>query len=144
MHLHYCFLITEGGTRMATNGSELTGVPRMWPAIRRGLTGRCPNCGTGSLFAGFIEQQERCDTCGEHLGRDEVDLLVPFIVVMIVAHVLILVMLVMELSGSASPLVYLLVLVPLSIIVPLAMIRPVKGAVIGMQWARQLSDRPGR
>lgn len=117
---------------------------RAWPAMRRGLLGRCPRCGKGHLFPVFLEQHEHCPACGEPLGGYNVGLLLPFFIVMVVAHVIILVMLAMEVSGRASPLVYLAVLVPLSIVVPLAMLRPAKGAIIGILWARQLSDEQGR
>ncbi|HEV2515826.1 MAG TPA: DUF983 domain-containing protein [Devosia sp.] len=129
---------------MAKTGLERADAHRIWPAIRRGLVCRCPNCGKAKLFVRFIEQADRCAACGEPLGQYNAGLLLPFIVIMIVAHVLILVMLAMEVSGRANPLVYLSVLIPLSIMVPLAMLRPVKGAIIGILWARQLSDEQGR
>jgi uncharacterized protein (DUF983 family) len=59
---------------------------------------------------------------------------------MIVAHVLIFVMLEMELSGRASPAIYLAILVPLSIATPLILIRPVKGGLIGLLWSLKASD----
>lgn len=114
--------------------------PGAWRAIARGLTCRCPRCGAGDLFAGFLQQADHCPVCGEPLGRYNAGLLLPFVVITIVAHVIVFVMLDMELNGRASPLIYLAVLVPLSVLVPLAIIRPVKGALIGFLWSRNLSD----
>lgn len=37
--------------------------PRLEP-VRTGLRGRCPRCGQGRLFAGFLKLRERCDVCG--------------------------------------------------------------------------------
>ena len=34
-----------------------------------GLAGRCPNCGEGALFRGFLTVADRCDACGFDLGR---------------------------------------------------------------------------
>lgn len=113
---------------------------RVWPALLRGLRCRCPNCGEGRLYPGFIEQVETCDKCGEPLGRYNVGLLLPFVVIMIVAHVLIGVMLSMEVGGRNSTGTYLTVLVPLSVIIPLAVLPSTKGALIGILWARGLSD----
>ncbi|MDC9822644.1 DUF983 domain-containing protein [Devosia sp. ZB163] len=115
-----------------------------WRAIKAGLRGRCPRCEKGDLFAGFLRQVEHCPVCGEHLGRYNVGLLLPFIVITIVAHVIIFVMLDMELNRRASPLIYLSVLVPMSIVVPLLIIRPAKGGLIGFLWARGLSDELDR
>jgi uncharacterized protein (DUF983 family) len=112
----------------------------IWPAIRNGLRCKCPKCGKGKLFPGYIEQTAQCSVCGEPLDHYNVGLLLPFVVIMIVAHVLIFVMLEMELHGTPSPLIYLAVLVPLSLIIPLLILPSVKGAIIGILWARNLSD----
>src|SRR5262245_51875915 len=32
--------------------------------IRRGLAARCPRCGEGKLFAGFLTLAPRCERCG--------------------------------------------------------------------------------
>jgi len=110
----------------------------------RGLLCRCPRCGQGDLFKGLLQQVDHCAVCGERLGQVNVGLLLPLVVITIVAHVIIFVMLEMELSGRSSPLVYLLVLVPLSVIVPLVLIRPAKGWLIGFMWKWKLSDELDR
>jgi uncharacterized protein (DUF983 family) len=69
-----------------------------------------------------------------------VGLLLPFIMIMIVAHVLVFVILELELNGGGSAGFYLSVMVPLAIIVPLLLLRPVKGGIIGLLWSRGLSD----
>lgn len=115
-----------------------------WQAMRNGLFCRCPRCGQGDLFDGFLQQVSTCANCGARLGHLNVGLLLPFIVIMIVAHVIIFVMLDMELNERASPLVYLAVLVPLSVLIPLAIIRPVKGGLIGFLWVRKISDELDR
>jgi len=118
--------------------------PTMGQAMLRGLLCRCPRCGQGDLFKGVLEQVDHCSVCKEQLGHVNVGLLLPFVVITIVAHVIIFVMLEMELSGRSSPLVYILVLVPLSVIVPLVLIRPVKGWLIGLMWKWKLSDELDR
>ncbi|MDJ0450827.1 MULTISPECIES: DUF983 domain-containing protein [Methylocystis] len=32
--------------------------------LQAGLRGRCPRCGRGSLFNGFLELHKQCDACG--------------------------------------------------------------------------------
>ncbi len=121
-----------------------TPIRRVWPALLNGLRCRCPKCGEGKLFPAFIEQVEACAKCGEPLGRYNVGLLLPFVVIMIVAHVLIGVMLSMEVGAKNNAGTYLAVMVPLSVIIPLVVIRSVKGALIGILWARGLSDELDR
>lgn len=118
--------------------------PGLWQAIGHGLLCRCPRCGKGKLMTGFLTQVATCANCGEPLGHLNVGLLLPFVVIMIVAHMLIFAMLQMELVGWANPGLYMAVLVPLSIVAPLAIIRPVKGGLIGLLWRLRASDELDR
>lgn len=38
--------------------------------LRRGIRGRCPQCGEGRLFDGFLKTHERCSACGLVYQRD--------------------------------------------------------------------------
>jgi len=40
---------------------------REWPKlepIRTGIRGRCPRCGEGHLFTGFLKLRDHCEVCG--------------------------------------------------------------------------------
>lgn len=40
---------------------------KTWPAmppVQTGIRGRCPRCGVGRLFDGFLTLRDRCDHCG--------------------------------------------------------------------------------
>ncbi|MGB0413517.1 MAG: DUF983 domain-containing protein [Coraliomargarita sp.] len=39
--------------------------------IRRGLSGRCPNCGESKLFRSFLKIHHRCPNCGMTLERGD-------------------------------------------------------------------------
>ena len=43
--------------------SDLSGQPDLTP-WKVGLRGRCPRCGEGHLFKGFLTIADRCDHCG--------------------------------------------------------------------------------
>ena len=38
--------------------------PSLRESVRRGLAGRCPRCGQGALFDGFLKVAPRCESCG--------------------------------------------------------------------------------
>jgi uncharacterized protein (DUF983 family) len=40
-------------------------------ALLRGLTRRCPRCGSGGLFRRWLKIRERCPRCGLRLQREE-------------------------------------------------------------------------
>lgn len=39
--------------------------------LRRGLMGRCPECGSGGIFSSLSELVTRCPTCGTTFEREE-------------------------------------------------------------------------
>lgn len=112
----------------------------VWIAMWRGLRCRCPRCGEAWLFHHYLEQVDRCPVCGEPLAGYKVGLFLPLIVVTLVMFVIAVIMLAMELAGHGNPLVYLYVLVPASVVVLLAILPSSKGALIGLFWAKDLSD----
>ena len=38
-------------------------------SVFRGLRGRCPECGKGRLFAGYLKQAPACSACGAATGE---------------------------------------------------------------------------
>jgi uncharacterized protein (DUF983 family) len=116
----------------------------LWQAIARGTLCRCPNCGRGKLFHGFLTQVETCSECGEPLGQFNAGLLLPLTVGLIVIFIFAMIFLVIELGGGASPGSYLLILLPTCIIISMLTLRPCKGALIGFMWALRTSDEMDR
>ena len=102
-----------------------------------GLSGRCPRCGDGRLFRGFISVAEKCDVCGLDLKfADSGD--GPAIFVMLIAGFLIVgVALWLEVSYEPPIWVYIAVLLPLTLIVCLGMLRPLKGVLVALQYANK-------
>ena len=46
---------------------------RVWPAIVRAVSGRCPACGGGKFFKSYLHQVDRCSVCGESFGQIHAD-----------------------------------------------------------------------
>ena len=56
-------------------------------AIRRGLAGRCPACGRGSLFRGYLKLTRACKICGEDLSHARADDAPAYLTMIVVCHV---------------------------------------------------------
>jgi uncharacterized protein (DUF983 family) len=110
----------------------------LWQAIGRGAMGRCPHCGKGHLFHGFLKVVPVCDVCGEQFHHHRADDLPPYLAIVIVGHVIIGLLIEFEMHGAMSPMIYLLTLVPLSLVLALVLLQPIKGAVVGLQWANYM------
>ena len=107
----------------------------LWTAMKRGMLGRCPHCGEGKLFRAFVKSVDKCDACGEELYHHRADDLPAYLVVVIVGHVVLGGFMAVEMTSVWSTWQHLLVWAPLTIILALVLLQPVKGAVIGLQWA---------
>jgi uncharacterized protein (DUF983 family) len=104
-------------------------------AMLRGFLGRCPHCGEGRLFASFLKTVDRCAHCGEEMHHHRADDLPAYLVVVIVGHIVVGAFMGIEATSTLSTWQHLAIWVPLTIVSALALLRPVKGAVVGLQWA---------
>ena len=107
-------------------------------AIGRGLACRCPACGQGRLFGAFLKPAPVCASCGEDLSHQRADDLPPYLVITILGHVLVGGMVLAERFADWSMTTHMLIWPPLVIILGVGMIQPVKGGVIGLQWALRM------
>jgi uncharacterized protein (DUF983 family) len=107
----------------------------MW----KGFRCRCPNCGEGKLFGRYLKPVADCANCHEKLDGHRSDDLPPYVTIMIVGHAIVPVILANEMSANPWPLwVHFSVWLPLTLLLTLALMQPVKGAIIGMQWANRM------
>lgn len=106
-----------------------------WTAMKRGFLGKCPHCGEGKLFASFVKTVDKCEVCSEEMYHHRADDLPAYLVVVIVGHIVVGAFMGVEATSTLSTWQHLAIWVPLTIIMSLAMLRPIKGGVVGMQWA---------
>ncbi len=107
-------------------------------AISKGLKCKCPNCGEGNLFRKYLKVAPACDACGENLSHEKADDLPPYITISIVGHIVVTLLMIVEAHFDLSMLAHLLIWVPLTIVLTFALMQPVKGAVVGLQWANRM------
>jgi uncharacterized protein (DUF983 family) len=116
-----------------------------WPAldpVRTGIRGRCPRCGEGRLFDGFLTLRERCEVCG--LGYDFADpadgpafFVICFACVPAVTFALLL-----EILAEPPFWVHLLTSLPVLLATCILPLRPLKGWLIASQYVH--NAREGR
>src|SRR5690606_34887944 len=91
----------------------------VWPAMRRGLAGKCPSCGEGKLFGKYLKVNDACPSCGEELHHQRADDAPPYLVIVIVGHLLVAIILHMEMAYRVHPMVYIWTMIPLTIVLSL-------------------------
>lgn len=110
----------------------------MMRAAMRGLRGKCPSCGETALFKNGLIVHDRCASCDEEMYHHRADDLPAYLNIFIIGHVVVAAAMIamdLELFGTWT-LVALASL--LAIILALALLRPLKGMVVGIQWALRM------
>ncbi len=106
--------------------------PSFAAAVWRGVRGRCPVCGKGHVFAGWLRVSTVCDVCAAPLGLIRADDAPPYFTIFIVAHVAIGALVALERTMLLSVGTEMLIFLPGTLALVLALIRPVKGGTVGL------------
>jgi uncharacterized protein (DUF983 family) len=105
-----------------------------------GLGGRCPACGKGKLFRGFLALQPRCDHCGlDYSFADSGDGPAVF-VILIGGFVVVGAALVAEILYQPPLWLHALLWGPLILVVTLAPLRLLKGLLIALQYHHKAEE----
>lgn len=109
-----------------------------------GLAGRCPRCGRGPLFAGFLKLAPACAACGLDLSfADSGD--GPAVFVSLVGGFVVLgLALWTELAYEPPFWVHVALFLPLTLIVCIGMLRPLKGVLIAQQFRTKAAQEEWR
>ena len=110
----------------------------LWSAMGKGFRCKCPNCGQGKLFSAFVKTVERCGHCDEELYHHRADDLPAYLVLVIVGHIVVGSFMGVEATSTLAMWQHLAIWVPLTIIASIALLQPVKGSVVGLQWANYM------
>jgi uncharacterized protein (DUF983 family) len=110
----------------------------LWTAVKRGFRSRCPRCGEGKLFRAFLKVDDHCSVCGLDYTPHRADDLPAYLVIIIVGHIVVPTALWIETDYSPPVWLQLTVYLSFTLIASLALLQPVKGAVVGFQWALRM------
>jgi uncharacterized protein (DUF983 family) len=105
-----------------------------------GLSGRCPRCGKGKLFDGFLAVRQCCEACGlDYSFADAGD--GPAVFVMFIAGFIVVgTALVVEIKYAPPLWVHAILWVPLILLVTLAPLRLIKGLLIALQYHHDAAE----
>ena len=111
--------------------------PSPW---KTGFAGRCPRCGEGRLFQGYLKVRPRCSACGlDFAFADSAD--GPAVFIMLIAGFAVLgLALFVEISYEPPIWLHLMLWLPLSVIVCLALLRPMKGIAVALQYVTRAEE----
>ena len=105
-----------------------------------GLGGKCPRCGQGALFEGFLKLRKSCEVCGlDYAKADSGDGPAVF-VIFIVGFIAVALAFITRYVWYAPMGVALLVSIGFAVFSILALIRPLKATMIALQYSNKAAE----
>jgi len=123
---------------MTPPGISVESTRPLGQSILRGLRCRCLVCGVGKLFPRFLKLTPVCRYCGEELHHARPDDAPPYFVILIVGHVVVPLVLIAEEVFSPPSWLTASVSATVACLLAVALLSPVKGAIVGLQWANRM------
>ena len=113
--------------------------PRVSP-LKVGLACKCPRCGRGPLFDGFLTVAERCKACGADLRKADSGDGPAVFIIFILGAVVVPLALLLEARVEPPYWVHLVLWPPVILGGSVALLRPFKGVLIALQYHHRASD----
>ena len=107
-------------------------------ALGRGWRRRCPNCGGGPMFDGYLSVRDHCASCGEALHHHQADDVPAWAVILVVGKLLVGALLWVELVFSPPVWVHWAIWPAATLALVLWLLPRVKGSIVGFQWAQRM------
>ncbi len=102
-----------------------------------GLRARCPRCGEGRLFDGFLKLAPGCKACGLDFSFADSADGPAFFIVTAVGFIVAGAALLVEISYSPPIWVHVVLWGPLVLVLCLGLLRPLKGVMVALQYANR-------
>jgi uncharacterized protein (DUF983 family) len=117
----------------------MTNEPTLSP-VRTGLACRCPRCGKGRLFQGFLSLRPRCEACGlDYRFADSGDGPAVF-VILLAGFIVVACALIVEFRYAPPVWVHAILWGPLIVATTLLPLRPMKGLMIALQFHHKAAE----
>ncbi|WP_174801889.1 DUF983 domain-containing protein [Martelella limonii] len=110
------------------------------PLVLSGLKGRCPRCGEGHLFEGFLSLKTECEQCGLSYSFADAGDGPAIFVMLAVGFLVIALVLWTEITYSPPFWVHILVWGPVAVGLSLAALRAFKGVLIVLQYRHSAAE----
>ena len=107
-------------------------------SLWRGFRCLCPSCGNEKLFQSGLAVFDRCSACKEHLHHHRADDLPAYLNIFLVGHLVVGLMLLLFKMEIFEVLTLGALSIGLALFLSFLLMRPLKGAVVGAQWALKM------
>ena len=108
--------------------------------VKAGLGCRCPRCGEGKLYDGFLEFADKCDHCALDFTEFERGDGPAVFIILILSFIVVGLALVVEVKYQPPLWLHAILWGPMIMGGAIAMLRPAKGLIVAMQYYYNASE----
>lgn len=109
-------------------------------ALVRGALCRCPRCGKGKLFAGYLKIAPACTACGLDLKFADSGDGPAIFVIFLVSPLVIVLALIAENLFHPAPYMHLILWIPTTLVLCLALLPPFKAVLVALQYRHDAKE----
>jgi uncharacterized protein (DUF983 family) len=114
--------------------------PTLASTLVAGIMGRCPACGRGKMFSGYLTLAPRCNSCGlDYSFADAGDGPAVF-VILVTGFIVVGAALYVEMMYAPPYWLHALLWGSLAILLPLVLLRSFKGVLIALQYKHKAQE----
>ena len=117
-------------------------LPTVTESALRGITCKCPRCGKGAVYAGFLTLRPRCETCGLDFSFMDSGDGPAIFVIMIAGAIVVGAALIVEVKYQPPLWLHAALWLPLILATTLLPLRAMKSLLIALQYHHKAA--PGR
>ena len=115
--------------------------PEHYPSpFAAGFTCRCPRCGKGKLYSGYLKLNRSCPVCGLDLSFAEGTEGPAVFIILVVSVIIVVGAGVVEGLFHPPPFVHLLLWLPTTVILAMLLLPPFKATMVALQFVNRLEE----
>jgi uncharacterized protein (DUF983 family) len=114
--------------------------PSLASTLAAGLAGRCPACGRGKLFSGYLSLAPRCSVCGLDYSFAEAGDGPAVFVILVTGFIVVGAALYVEMAYAPPYWLHAVIWGPLTILLPLLLLRSFKGVLVALQYKHKAEE----
>jgi uncharacterized protein (DUF983 family) len=108
--------------------------------VTAGVKARCPRCGQGKLFDGFLAPAKHCSTCGLDYSFIDTGEGPAVLVMLLIGFIVVGLALWMEVTLDPPLWLHFIMWIPLALVLCLTALRWMKGILIALQYKHKAAE----
>ena len=114
--------------------------PTVTDSALRGIACRCPRCGKGKLYAGFLTLAPRCESCGLDFAFIDAGDGPAIFVIMLAGAIVVAAALIVEVKSQPPVWVHAALWLPLIVVTTILPLRSMKALLIALQFHHKAAE----